>query len=360
MNKLNTPCHIIDLDKLKLNLIKAYELKKLSNCELLYALKGLSEQFILEYIREYIDGISTGSIGEIDMGKRCGYNNISIYSPAYTDNETVSKICKNSNRIIFNSLNQLNAYRDIAKQYNCKIGLRVNIGFSKIWQQGVNPCIPGSHLGIPISKLKEVWKPDLVDGLLVHSLCEQDDTALEGLIIHTINNLDTQLYQIKWLNLGGGHLIGSDAYNIQNAASHISKLQSKYGIKVVLEPCEGIIVNCGYFATRIVDIIEDDIKVAIMDASPICHMQDAVFRGWTRDIVGESENGIYTYKLSGTSCFAGDTFGSYRFGHSLNVGDIIYFKDTAAYTIVKNMRFNGIQEPSIYTYSKLNGIQLIK
>lgn len=359
MCNIKTPCHIINLDRLRSNIERVIELKRLSGCKVLYALKGLSDPFILPYIKDGVDGVSAGSLHEILIGYNNDFDDISIYSPAYREDE-IDRICRHSNKVIFNSLQQLDKYKNVAERNNCDVGLRINIEFSKIWQQGVNPCEAGSHLGIPISTISTDYIADRLDGLLVHSLCEQYDDALEELIKQCMNKLDTQLKQVKWINLGGGHLVGSGIYNIDNAADNIKKLQDKYGIQVIIEPCEGVLWKCGYFATRILDIIHNEAKVAIMDASPICHMQDAVFRGWRRDIVGKSGNGKHIYKLSGMSCFAGDSFGNYKFESELNIGDIIYFEDTATYTMVKNMKFNGIQEPSIYTYSELDGIQLVK
>lgn len=354
--KIKTPCHIIDMDRLQENVNKTIKLKEKSGCKIYYTLKGLSISYILQYFKTIFDGASTIGINETTIAKDAGYSNISVYMPAYNPDE-VESLFRQSDIVIFNTFEQLDRFKTIACQYNCNLGIRVNPGKSNVWQQGVNTCTLNTHIGISIDTLKYRGISG-IDGILVHSLCEEYADSLENLI----ELLDEQLgidilSNIKWINLGGGHFIGDKGYDIDKAAKAIKQLKNKYNIEVIIEPCEGILKDCGYFIISVLDIIG---RHVITDASAICHMQDAVFRGWLRDILNEDANGKHTYELYGNTCFAGDKFGEYKFKQSLSIGDKLVFVDTATYTIVKNNVFNGIGIPSIYSYSKRNGLYMIK
>ena len=358
MQNIPTPCHIISLDFLKQNIERIKEFKQLSDCKILLAIKGFSAPYLFEPMKEVLDGISASGLYEAQLGRQCFRERyIQTYSPAFRTDQ-IKDVVVNSNSIVFNSYNQLKAYGIIAKENGCDIGIRINPLVSEIEKDDVNPCREHSHLGIPIHQLTEdVW--DNIDGIHIHCMCEQYVDAFENLINLVIQRFGRHLSKLKWINLGGGQLIGKKDYDIERAASLIREFKNMFDIDVIIEPCEGILSDCGFFATKVLDIINNGIDIAVLDASPICHMPDAVFRGWRRDVIDESEVG-YTYRLSGQTCFANDSFGNYTFNHPLKVGDIIYFKDTASYTWVKNNAFNGIPFPTICTYSTGQGLKIVK
>lgn len=359
MIKLPTPCHIIDMDMLQENLFRIHHLKQEADCKILLAVKGFSAPYLFEPFRYILDGISASGLYEARLGREYFGGYIQTYSPAF-DADQIKDILHYSNTIIFNSARQLNQYATQAKQHNRSCGIRINPLFSEVQKEDADPCRRHSCLGIPITEFSPSLL-ELVDGIHIHAMCEQNADALERLVEHLEIYLGNNLQKIKWINLGGGQLIGHPDYNIKRAAKCLHRLKTKYNLQVLLEPCEGILTQCGYFATKVLDIIKNDIEIALVDASPVCHMQDAVFRGWQRDIIGETELSTgFRYQLSGPTCFAGDIFGIYTFKNPLNIGDILYFKDTAAYTWVKNNAFNGIPFPSICTYSKTEGLQVKK
>lgn len=358
MQNIPTPCHIISLDLLKQNIERIKTFKQLSDCKILLAVKGFSAPYLFESMTEILDGISASGLYEAKLGKQCfteGY--IQTYSPAFRA-EQIEDVVANSNSIIFNSYNQLNLYSSVARKNGCDIGIRINPLESEIEKDDVNPCRINSHLGIPIDQLSEdVW--DYIDGIHIHCMCEQYVDALENLINLVTQKLGKHISKLKWVNLGGGQLIGKKEYDIGRAATLIRNFKNIYNVDVILEPCEGILSDCGFFATKVLDIMNNGMNIAVLDTSPICHMPDAVFRGWRRDVINETEVG-YTYRLSGQTCFANDSFGNYTFNCPLNIGDIIYFKDTASYTWVKNNAFNGIPFPTICTYSIEQGLRIVK
>lgn len=357
MKELPTPCHIIHLDLLRENLDRINRLKQESGCRILLAIKGFSAPYLFGQMNYILDGVSASGLYEARLGREYFGGHIQTYSPAFCP-EQVESILDYSDTIVFNSSNQLLRYAFLARQKGRSCGIRINPMFSEVQKQDADPCQPHSCLGIPITDFAPELL-ELVDGIHIHAMCEQHVDALERLMEFLSEKLSDVLQRIRWINLGGGQLIGHPDYNIDRAINCIRQFQDTYDLQVVFEPCEGVLTQCGFFAAKILDIVQNGISIAILDASPICHMQDTVFRGWQRDIVGETLDG-FRYRLSGPTCFAGDTFGIHAFSSTLQVGDILYFQDTATYTWVKNNAFNGIPFPSICTYSKDSGLQVVK
>lgn len=357
MIELPTPCHIIDLDALRQNLERVSEFKRISKCDVYLAVKGFSAPYLFGELKDTLDGVSASGLYEAKLGHEHFGKHVQTYSPAFREDQIDEVLCF-SDTVVFNSIAQLNRYSEKAREAHCSYGIRINPLFTEIDKNDVNPCRENSHLGIPITALsREVLHS--VDGIHIHAMCEQGADALEHLVEYLTAVLGDDLSDLKWINLGGGQLIGHPDYDMKRAADCICRLQEKYGIHVLLEPCEGIFSECGSFAAKVLDIIENNGRIAILDASPICHMQDAVFRGWIREIVGETDRG-YTYLLCGQTCFAGDRFGWYSFEKPLQINDVLTFKDTATYTWVKNNAFNGIPFPTICTYSRDEGYHIIK
>lgn len=357
MLEIPTPCHIIDIDALKTNLERVSRFKQMAKCEVYLAVKGFSAPYLFDIMKPFLDGISASGLYEARLGREHFGKSVQTYSPAF-QKEQIEEVLSYSDTIVFNSLSQFEKYSCVAKSMNCSCGIRINPLFSQIQKEDANPCRQHSHLGVPISS----FPPNImeeIDGIHMHTMCEQGAESLELLVEYLIKTFGKDLRKLKWINLGGGQMIGNESYDLERAAKCIRNLTQTYGVRVILEPCEGILSECGYFATKVLDIFENDGQIAVLDTSPICHMQDSVFRGWTREILGEVENG-FSYLLCGQTCFAGDTFGWYTFERPLQIGEILFFKDTATYTWVKNNAFNGIPFPTICSYDSKSGIRIVK
>ncbi len=357
MTDIKTPCHFIDLDVLRENLDRISEFKRIAQCSVYLAVKGFSAPYLFHELKDTLDGISASGLYEARLGRDHFGKHVQTYSPAFREDQ-IDDVLAYSDTIVFNSTAQYNKYAKKAKLANCSCGIRINPLFSEIQKNDVNPCRQYSHLGIPITEFPMEYL-DAIDGIHVHTMCEQGADALERLVFWLIAVFGKNLSKLKWINLGGGQMIGHQDYDTMRAAACIRYLKETYQVQVILEPCEGIFTESGYFASKVLDIIKNDGQIAILDASPVCHMQDAVFRGWSREIISETDEG-YEYLLCGQTCFAGDRFGWYKFKIPLQINDILYFKDTATYTWVKNNAFNGIPFPAIYTYSKKTGCCMIK
>lgn len=360
--KWPTPCHIIDWDRLSENLAQAEKLRDMSGCKILLAVKGFSSPYIIEKMKGFLDGISASGLFEAIFAKKLSFEFIQTYSPAFREQD-IDEIIENSNYIVFNSERQLEKYSGRAKAAGLLCGIRINPLFSSIVKEDVNPATEQSRLGINIKKIDKSLLQK-VNGIHIHSMCEQHADALEVLVEFLIRELGEAIDSagtIKWINLGGGQMIGSKNYDLARAAKAVNRLKERFDVEVIIEPCEGIVTESGYFMTTVCDIVENSIPSVIMDASPVCHMQDAIFRGWTRDVIGECAVGEkgYKYYFSGPTCFAGDSFGIYEMRNKLVEGDKLVFVDTAAYTMVKNSTFNGMPLPTLCIWSQSEGLRIV-
>ena len=138
--------------------------------------------------------------------------------------------------------------------------------------------------------------------------------------------------------------------------------KSKYGVAVYLEPGEAVALNTGYLVSTVLDVVENGMQIAILDASAACHMPDVLEMPYRPEIVGAGLPGkkAHTYRLGGSTCLAGDIIGDYSFDRPLHTGDRLIFCDMAIYSMVKNNTFNGMRLPSIALADTAGNVHLVK
>jgi carboxynorspermidine decarboxylase len=154
---------------------------------------------------------------------------------------------------------------------------------------------------------------------------------------------------MAWVNFGGGHHITRKDYDIDLLCRLVTDFKRRYGVEVYLEPGEAVVLDAGVLVASVLDVVHNEMDIAILDASATTHMPDVLEMPYRPEVVGAAEPGVHahTYRLGGPSCLAGDVIGDYSFEHPLGVGDKLVFTDMAHYTMVKNTTFNGIRLPSI-------------
>ena len=157
------------------------------------------------------------------------------------------------------------------------------------------------------------------------------------------------LHSVKWVNIGGGQLFTDDSYDRNKAIISLNKFREKYNVELFMEPCTAIMYNTGVLLATVVDLVSNGVETAIIDASAICHLPDIVNFPYRSEIKGAyaPHEREYTYRLAGPSCYSGDIFGDYSFDTPLHVGSKIIILDTAQYSMVKSIWFNGIPFPSV-------------
>ena len=344
-----TPSYIVEEDKLIKNLEVLQSIEKCTGAKVLLAQKCFSMFYEYPLIAKYISGCTASGLYEARLGyEEMGKEN-HIFSPAFREEE-FSEITDICDHVIFNSVAQLKKFRGICEAKGVSFGLRINPECSTQGDHAIyDPCAPGSRLGVTASQLSQ---KDLegVEGLHFHTLCEQNSDDLVTTFEAFERNFGQYLYNMKWLNMGGGHHITRADYDVEKLVDLISQIEDKYHVDVYLEPGEAVALNAGILKTKVLDIVENSgIKTLILDASAACHMPDVLEMPYRPPLKNSGEAGEkkYTYRLSSFTCLAGDIIGDYSFDNEIAIGDILEFEDMAIYSMVKNNTFNGIALPHI-------------
>jgi carboxynorspermidine decarboxylase len=250
----------------------------------------------------------------------------------------------------------------MANQNGVSIGLRINPEFSDSPYNIYNPCKPGSRLGVTAEQMGD-HLPKKVEGLHFHTLFEADSLALEMVLTVFSNKFGKFLPKLKWVNMGGGHLITKKNYDIKHLVKILTDFRNKYGVGIILEPGSAFTYQTGYLVSTILDIVENSgIHTAILDVSFTCHMPDCLEMPYKPVILGATDEiaGKPTYRMGGISCLAGDFMGNWSFDKELKPGDKIIFEDMIHYTTVKTTMFNGVHHPSIGIWTERSEFQIIK
>jgi carboxynorspermidine decarboxylase len=362
IQKLPTPCYIVDERLLKRNLEILDSVQKRTGAKILLALKGFSMHATFPLIGQYLAGVTSSSLFEATLGREKMNKEVHAYVPAYLPSEFQGYLEK-CDHLVFNSFDQWKQYRGQVAAYNKHVscGLRVNPEYSEIEVPLYNPCYENSRLGITVDNFDPTLL-DGIEGLHFHTLCEQNSDALKRTIPHLEAKFGPYMKQMKWINFGGGHHITRDDYDIETLVETILYIKEKYEVEVYLEPGEAIALNTGFLVTEVLDIVKNGMSIALIDASAACHMPDVIEMPYRPHIIGSEKPGVlpYTYRLGGVTCLSGDIVGDYSFEAPLKTGDRLVFTDMAHYTMVKNNMFNGVNLPAIALYSESKGIQIIR
>lgn len=288
---------------------------------------------------------------------------VHTYSPAFKEDE-IKEIASISNHIVFNSPSQLFRFKDIVKNINpdISLSLRINPEHSESPVDLYNPCGVYSRLGTTKANFTEDVL-EHIDGLNFHALCEQDVSALEAVLEAFEKNFGSYIAKMKYINFGGGHHITKKGYDVDRLIKVINSFKARYNnVDIYLEPGEAVGWETGVLVSSVLDIVDNGMKIAILDTSAEAHMPDTLAMPYRANVRGSGEvnEKTYTYKLGGNTCLAGDIMGDYSFDKKLQIGNKIIFEDQIHYTFVKNTTFNGIKLPSLALWTKDNILEVVK
>lgn len=359
LSGVKTPCYVIDEAAIIQNLQRLARIQERTGAKILLAQKAFSMYALYPLIGEYLAGTTASSLYEAKLGyEEMQGRQVHIFSPAYREDEfdQIASLC---DHIVFNSFSQWERFRERVQGASC--GIRVNPEYSEIETDLYNPCFANSRLGTTLENFRE----DLlegIDGLHFHTMCEQNSDTLERTLEQLEKKFGKYLYQMKWVNFGGGHHITREDYDVERLIRCISHIQKTYDVEVYLEPGEAVALNGGYLVSSVLDTLKNGMELAIIDVSAACHMPDVLEMPYRPKIIGAGEPGelAYTYRLGAATCLAGDVIGDYSFGEPLKAGDKLFFCDMAIYSMVKNNTFNGIGLPSILLLRKNGQIETVK
>lgn len=359
---LPTPCYVIDEQKIIDNIKILNYVEKQTGCHVLLAQKAFSAYHLYPLIAEYISGTTASGIFEAKLAyEEMGNKQIHVYSPAYKD-EDFDQLLNICDHIIFNSFSQWKHFREKAlKHKNIDFGLRLNPEYSEIETDIYNPCFTNSRLGITLENFEEN-ELDGINGFHFHTMCEQGADTLERTIKAIEEKFGKYFNRIKWLNFGGGHHITKSNYDVEKLINCINYIKNKYNVQVYIEPGEAVALNAGYLVSSVLDIVKNNMNIAIMDTSAACHMPDVLEMPYRPYIINSENPDVlpYTYRLGAPTCLAGDIIGDYSFNTPLQIGEKLIFTDMAIYSMVKNNTFNGMPLPSIQLLKTDRSTQLLK
>lgn len=356
------PCYIMEENLLRRNLSLIQHVAQEADVEIILAFKAFALWKSFPIFREYISHTTASSIYEARLALEEFGAPAHTYSPAYTE-ENFPEFVRCSSHITFNSLSQYNRFATAGN--GISYGLRVNPEYSEIETLLYNPTAPGSRFGVLADELQAYCDthdghlPELLEGMHCHCHCEDDSYTLERTLQHLEDKFGKWFNQIKWLNLGGGHLMTRKDYDTDHLISLLKGLHSRYPwLKIILEPGSAFAWQTGPLTSRVVDIVENHgIRTAILNVSFACHMPDTIEMPYqpavrSAEIVDKEKNeapanGMFRYRLGGNSCLSGDWIGDWDFDHELKIGEEVIFEDMIHYTTVKTHMFNGISHPAL-------------
>lgn len=367
---MNTPYYIVYEDLLRKNLQILKDVAIAANVNIIMAFKANALWKTFPIISEYFKASTASSLNEMQLSLDYLGDEVHSYCPVYTE-ATFKHFLEGSRHITFNSLNQFEKFYPKIKEYNkthidrpVSAGLRVNPHCSVIETDIYNPCMPGSRFGENREAIGAKL-PEGLEGLHFHALCESSSYDLEAVLEAFKKEYGDLLPYLKWLNMGGGHLITRSDYDTDHLINLLNKLHAEFpNLQLIMEPGSAFTWQTGNLVTEVLDIVEDSgIKTAIIDASFACHMPDCLEMPYKPKILeamdDSSEVGI-EYRLGGNSCLSGDFVGSWKFDRPLKVGDTLTLLDMNHYTTVKTNMFNGIQHPSIWFQPSEGEAKLLK
>ncbi len=356
-----SPCYVIEEAKLEANLQLMQRVQDETGVDIILALKGFAMWSTFPLVSKYLQGSTASAVWEARLGKEEIGKQVHAYSPAFKPAD-IDQLVTLAQHISFNSLGQWSRYKEQIIAAGVSPGLRVNPEHREAETELYDPSAPGSRLGI---MAKDLLGAELggIEGFHIHNLCECDSFATERTIKAVEQKFGHWLPQLKWINFGGGHLMTRESYNLKHLIETLKSFKARHPhLKVILEPGSAVAWQCGTLIAEVVDIVENQDKIAILDISATAHMPDVLEMPYRPDIRGAGQAGekAFTYRFGGNSCLAGDVIDRYSFDHQLQIGERIIFEDMIHYTMVKTTFFNGVEHPSIGILRKDGSFELVR
>ncbi len=356
MPQIHTPYYLIDESRLQKNLEIIRLVRQESGARSVLALKCFSTWCVFDLMRQYMDGTTSSSLFEARLGHEMFGKEVHAYSVAYSAEE-LDAVSAFANKVIFNSVSQLKLFRD--RVHGVNVGVRVNPGVSHSHYDLADPARRYSRLGVSnYEELQDVI--GLINGMMFHFNCENDEVATIAAALESIGARYAPLLErMEWVSLGGGISFTKEGYQLERFCAVLKEFGERYGVRLYLEPGEAAITDSTELVTTVLDVVHNEIDIAIVDASVEAHLLDhLIYR--TSPRLASPGAGSYPMMVAGRSCLAGDIFGSYELEKRLKIGDEVRIADTAGYTMVKKNWFNGVAMPSI-AVRRLNGaVELVR
>ncbi|MES9877228.1 MAG: carboxynorspermidine decarboxylase [Candidatus Sedimenticola sp. PURPLELP] len=360
VSKVPTPCYVLEEARLQANLALMERVQRESGGRIILALKGYAMWSSFPMLREVLRGCTASSLNEALLASEEFGREVHVYAPAYTDTE-MPRILELADHLSFNSFSQWRRFKEQALAAGLSCGIRVNPQVDEVETDMYNPCGTTSRLGVT----PEEFCPDELDGiegLHFHALCECGADSLERTLEAFETRFGQWIPQMKWINFGGGHLMTREGYDLDLLIRLVRDFRARYGTQVYLEPGGAVGWRTGPLVASVLDIVRNNMDIAILDTSAAAHMPDILEMPYRPEVRGAGEPGekAHTYRLGGNTCLAGDVIGDYSFDGPLRVGDRVVFEDMIHYTFVKSTTFNGVNLPSLAIWTADDELKLVR
>ena len=359
-----SPCYLLDEELLARNLATIDRVRAESGAEIIVALKACAMWSIFPELARHSDGATASSAAEARLVREEFGSPAHTYAPVYTERD-FDEIVRCSSHITFNSLMQFGRFGQRALINGLSCGLRINPEYSPVETDLYNPCVAGSRLGVTAGQLAACGGlPEGIEGLHFHVLCESRPEHLRLALEAVERRFGDCLDRVKWLNMGGGHLMTHAEYDCDALIALLKEFRARHPhLRLILEPGSAFTWRTGYLVSTVEDIVVNGgVHTAMLDVSFACHMPDCLEMPYKPAIVGAHEpaEGERRWRMGGTSCLAGDFYGDWAFDHELQVGERIVFEDMIHYTMVKTTMFNGVQHPSIVIVRRDGRVEIVR
>jgi len=363
LGRVPSPCFVVDKARIEDNLRVLAEVRDNAGVKVLLALKAFSMWALGDLVSTYLDGVATSGLWEARLGRAHFRGEVATYCAGYKPAD-MDEVIALSDHVIFNSPGQARRFkgavegaRGAGRAVDC--GLRLNPMHSEGEVAKYDPAQPHSRLGHPADQLKP-GDLDGIDGIHVHSLCEQDFPPLRRTWEALRPRLAPHFGRLKWLNFGGGHHITRADYQRDDLVDFLREVRAETGLDLYLEPGEAVALDAGILVGEVLDTLDNGMKIAILDVSATCHMPDVIEAPYRPALLGEPEEGL-AVRLGGPSCLAGDVIGDYLFARAPAPGDRVAFLDQAHYSMVKTTTFNGVPLPAIALWdSRDDSLEIVR
>ncbi len=356
-----SPCFVLEEERLLANLEILADVQTQSGAKILLALKAFAMFSVFDQVGAYLCGAAASGLNEARLARQEMGKEVHTFNPAIKDRD-FQELAELSDHLIFNSFSQWQRYRHRAADYpQTRFGMRINPCHSEGAVAIYDPCAPGSRLGVTAAEFKEAELSG-ISGLHFHTLCEQEFAPLARTVAAFEEQFAASIADMEWINFGGGHHITKPGYDVAGVVRLLVDFKERYDVQLYLEPGEAISYQAGTLVGEVVDIVRNDIDIAILDVSAATHMPDVLEMPYRPEIVGAGQAGEkpHTYRLGGPSCLAGDVIGDYSFAAPLTIGQRLVFTDMIHYTMVKTNTFNGVGLPAIAIWRKNGELELVK
>jgi carboxynorspermidine decarboxylase len=368
LSRVPSPAFVVDAARIRANLAVLRGIGDASGARVLAALKAFSMWSLGPTVAQYLDGVCASGLYEAKLGRE-EYGGpdrdkeVATYCAGYKEAD-LPEIAALSDHLIFNSPGQIARFRPLLDELRAKgasfdVGLRINPMHSEGEVAKYDPAAPCSRLGFPVTQLLPEHMEG-VDGVHMHSLCEQDFPPLARTWAAVQPMLRPFFGQLKWINFGGGHHVTRADYQVDDLIAFLKQVRAATDCDVMIEPGEAIALDAGILVGEILDLFDNGMPIGITDISATCHMPDVIEAPYRPAMLDEGTSGALI-RLGGPSCLAGDVIGDYRLPGIAHIGQRFAFLDQAHYSMVKTNTFNGVPLPSIWLWdSESDALKLVR